>query len=112
MTPTSNRHQVSIEADPTLPILRITRDFDATPAQLMRAHTDPELFARWVGPCRFIDLRGGTGYGKHVARSDSHRLIEKRHEHFVDPKVRVIRVPEGARAVEADDRSVVAQRAS
>jgi hypothetical protein len=50
MSPTTNRHQVSIEADPTVPIIRITRDFDATPAQLMRAHTDPELFARWVGP--------------------------------------------------------------
>src|SRR5690349_11381547 len=50
MTTTGNRYQVSIEADPALPIIRITRDFDATPAELMRAHTDPELFARWVGP--------------------------------------------------------------
>ena len=39
-----------IEADPTVPIIRITRDFAATPAQLFRAHTDPELFVRWVGP--------------------------------------------------------------
>ena len=50
MTPTSNRYQVSIEADPDLPIIRMVRDFDATPAELMRAHTDPTLFARWVGP--------------------------------------------------------------
>ena len=50
MSATSNRYQVSIEADPTLPIIRMTRDFDATPAELMRAHTDPELFARWIGP--------------------------------------------------------------
>jgi uncharacterized protein YndB with AHSA1/START domain len=47
---TTQRYEAAIEADPTLPIIRITRDFDATPAQLMRAHTDPELFARWVGP--------------------------------------------------------------
>lgn len=40
----------TIEADPTVPVIRITRDFAATPAQLFRAHTDPELFARWVGP--------------------------------------------------------------
>ena len=40
----------TIEADPTVPIIRITRDFAATPAQLFRAHTDPELFVRWVGP--------------------------------------------------------------
>jgi uncharacterized protein YndB with AHSA1/START domain len=39
-----------IEADPKLPIIRITRDFAATPHQLFRAHTDPDLFARWVGP--------------------------------------------------------------
>jgi uncharacterized protein YndB with AHSA1/START domain len=42
--------EAAIEADPTLPIIRITRDFTATPEQLLRAHTDPELFARWVGP--------------------------------------------------------------
>ena len=51
MTATS-RYQVAIEADPNVPLIRITRDFDATPAQLHRAHTDPELFARWIGPDR------------------------------------------------------------
>jgi uncharacterized protein YndB with AHSA1/START domain len=50
MSATSQRHQATIEADPNLPIIRMTRDFDATPAQLMRAHTDPALFVRWVGP--------------------------------------------------------------
>jgi uncharacterized protein YndB with AHSA1/START domain len=40
----------TIEADPKLPIIRITRDFSATPDQLFRAHTDPALFARWIGP--------------------------------------------------------------
>ena len=44
------RAEAAIEADPNLPIIRITREFDATPAQLMRAHTDPELYKRWVGP--------------------------------------------------------------
>jgi uncharacterized protein YndB with AHSA1/START domain len=47
---TSSSTQVTIEADPDLPIIRMTRDFAATPAQLLRAHTDPDLFARWVGP--------------------------------------------------------------
>ena len=42
--------QAIIEADKDLPLIRVTRDFHATPAQLMKAHTDPELFARWVGP--------------------------------------------------------------
>ena len=42
--------EATIEADEKLPIIRMSRDFAATPEQLMRAHTDPELFARWVGP--------------------------------------------------------------
>jgi uncharacterized protein YndB with AHSA1/START domain len=52
MTTTMNNHidEATIEADPTLPIIRITRDFAATPAQLLKAHTDPDLFTRWVGP--------------------------------------------------------------
>lgn len=40
----------TIEADAEVPLIRITRDFRATPAQLFAAHTDPELYARWVGP--------------------------------------------------------------
>ena len=80
-SPISNAH-VLIEADPTVPIIRITRDFDATPAQLMRAHTDPDLFARWIGPngmqtriiywdatsggrWRYIAGRDGEEYGFH-----------------------------------------------
>jgi uncharacterized protein YndB with AHSA1/START domain len=77
-----SRYRVSVEADPTVPIIRITRDFDSTPAQLMRAHTDPALFARWVGPngmetevldwdattggrWRYVARRGREEYGFH-----------------------------------------------
>jgi uncharacterized protein YndB with AHSA1/START domain len=42
--------ETAIEADPTVPIIHIRREFAATPRQLFRAHTDPDLFARWVGP--------------------------------------------------------------
>ncbi|GAA0566674.1 SRPBCC family protein [Actinomadura livida] len=42
--------ETAIEVDPKLPVIRMTRDFAAAPEQLLRAHTDPELFARWVGP--------------------------------------------------------------
>ena len=72
----------TIEADPALPIIRITRDFAATPAQLFRAHTDPDLYMRWVGPdgtkatvtrwdattggsWRFVGTAGGEEYGFH-----------------------------------------------
>ena len=47
---TTTQTQARIEADERVPMIHIHRDFAATPAQLFRAHTDPQLFARWVGP--------------------------------------------------------------
>lgn len=47
---TTDTREAVIEADEKLPIIRTTRVFNATPAQLIKAHTDPELYARWVGP--------------------------------------------------------------
>lgn len=47
---TTTSPEATIEAHPTLPIITITREFAATPEQVLRAHTDPELYARWVGP--------------------------------------------------------------
>lgn len=49
--------EATIEADPNLPIIRITRDFRGTPAQLLAAHIDPDLFVRWVGPDSIADTR-------------------------------------------------------
>jgi uncharacterized protein YndB with AHSA1/START domain len=40
----------TIEAVRDMPAIVMTRDFTATVAQLMRAHTDPDLFVQWVGP--------------------------------------------------------------
>jgi uncharacterized protein YndB with AHSA1/START domain len=50
-TPATERAAgATVEADPVVPLIRITREFAAPPAQLFRAHTDPALFARWIGP--------------------------------------------------------------
>jgi uncharacterized protein YndB with AHSA1/START domain len=49
-TPTDRYPEAAIEPDATVPAIHIRRDFAATPAQLFRAHTDPALFAQWVGP--------------------------------------------------------------
>jgi uncharacterized protein YndB with AHSA1/START domain len=71
-----------IEADPKLPVIRMTRDFAATPGQLFRAHTDPALFARFARPSarstriehwdaqtggswRYVSVHDGTEYGFH-----------------------------------------------
>ena len=40
----------TINAPQGTPFLDVVRDFDATPAQLFRAVTEPELVARWLGP--------------------------------------------------------------
>ena len=65
----------TIEADPTVPVIRITREFTATAAQLFRAHTDPKLFARWVGPAGMtttVDRWDATtgGSWRYVAAQD------------------------------------------
>jgi len=39
-----------IVVEPGTQNITITRDFDATPQQLFRAHTDPELLMQWLGP--------------------------------------------------------------
>jgi uncharacterized protein YndB with AHSA1/START domain len=49
-TTTTADGTTTIEAPSDLPVIRITREFAATPAQLVRAHTDADLFARWTGP--------------------------------------------------------------
>jgi len=49
-TTTTTDGTTTIEAPADLPVIRMTREFAATPAQLFRAHTDPELFVRWMGP--------------------------------------------------------------
>jgi uncharacterized protein YndB with AHSA1/START domain len=49
-TTTTADGTTTIEAPSDLPVIRMTRDFRATPAQLARAHTDADVFVRWTGP--------------------------------------------------------------
>jgi uncharacterized protein YndB with AHSA1/START domain len=72
--------ETTIEADEKVPVIRMSRDFNGTPEQLFRAHTDPALFAQWIGPSaletrvvewdarsggswRFVSHRNGEEYG-------------------------------------------------
>jgi uncharacterized protein YndB with AHSA1/START domain len=43
-------HPTTITAQPGSPFLTIVREFDASPAAVYRAHTQPELYRRWLGP--------------------------------------------------------------
>ncbi|GAA4951646.1 SRPBCC family protein [Actinoplanes utahensis] len=82
--------EARIEADPKLPIIRLTRDFAATPEQLLRAHTDPELFALWVGPdsltneIDYWDARDG-GSWRYVSRRGDEEYAFRGCFHRVGP---------------------------
>ena len=68
--------QARIEADQNVPMIHIYREFAATPAQLFRAHTDPEVFSRWVGPADigadidYWDARDGGSWRYTAGRED------------------------------------------
>ncbi|MFT7841344.1 SRPBCC family protein [Saccharothrix sp. BKS2] len=47
---TTERAGTTISADPALPLIRITREFDAPPEAVFRAHTERDLVVRWLGP--------------------------------------------------------------
>jgi uncharacterized protein YndB with AHSA1/START domain len=72
---TSTSTGVRITADPDLPIIHTIRDFHATPAQLLRAHIDPDVYARWVGPADMMteidhwDARSGGSWAFSNLRS-------------------------------------------
>ena len=46
----TSTHQTEITVDSELPLVRITREFDAPPEKVFRAHTDAELVVQWLGP--------------------------------------------------------------
>ncbi len=54
-----------IVAEPGVPQIVITREFDAPRERLFRVHTDPEMLAQWLGPRRLTmiveryDVRDG-----------------------------------------------------
>jgi uncharacterized protein YndB with AHSA1/START domain len=62
------KNTTSIELDPKVPMVRITREFDAPPEKVFRAHVDPDLLAQWLGPRDLVmtvdhfDARTGGSY--------------------------------------------------
>jgi len=86
MTTTSTR-QTEIFVDPDVPLVRITRDFDAPPEKIFRAHTDAALIVQWMGPRRYemridhYDCRTGGSYRYlHVVDGDEHGFHGSFHE--------------------------------
>jgi uncharacterized protein YndB with AHSA1/START domain len=61
-------NETRIELDTEVPLVRITREFDAPPEKVFRAHTDADLVAQWLGPRGYemkvdhYDCRTGGAY--------------------------------------------------
>jgi len=72
---TSTR-DTEIAVDQRVPLVTITREFDAPPEKVFRAHADPELLVRWLGPrgltmhVEHFDCRTGGSYRYLHARGE------------------------------------------
>ena len=82
--------RTTIEADPDLPIVRISREFAATPEQIVRAHTDPDVFVRWIGPADMTSVvdrwQAGTGgHYRYLMRRDGQEEAFYGSFHYVGP---------------------------
>jgi uncharacterized protein YndB with AHSA1/START domain len=93
MTQTKNETEIII--DPDLPLVRIVREFDATPEQVFRAHTDPDLVKQWLGP-RYLemkvehwDCRDGGSY-RYVHSADGEEYAFRGCFHEVRPNEMIV----------------------
>jgi uncharacterized protein YndB with AHSA1/START domain len=71
---TATQKKAIVEIDHDVPMVRITRDFDAPIHKVYRAHAVPELFAQWNGPhgmtcvIEQFDFRTGGSYRYTMSR--------------------------------------------
>jgi uncharacterized protein YndB with AHSA1/START domain len=69
----THTNKTEIISDPKVPLVRITREFDAPPDKVFRAHTEPELVAQWLGP---------RGYEMHIEHFDCRTGGSYRYRHI------------------------------
>ena len=68
--------ETTINTPAGTPFVEVTREFDATPAQLFRVMSDRDLVAQWMGPRELemtveeYDVRSGGRY-RYIHRDDS-----------------------------------------
>jgi uncharacterized protein YndB with AHSA1/START domain len=91
---TSN--ETTIEAVPDLPVITITREFDAPPERVFRAHVDRDLFAQWIGPrgldttITTWDARTGGSYAYRQDQGDDFEAGFYGSFHEVRPSERIV----------------------
>ncbi len=92
---TITHHPVTVSAPEGLPWVDIEREFDATPEQVFRAHIDPDLVARWMGPHDLTneidhwDARDG-GSWRYVARRGDEEYWFRGCFHQIVPGERIV----------------------
>jgi uncharacterized protein YndB with AHSA1/START domain len=87
--------ETTISADPTTPTILITREFDAPPEKVFRAHVEPDLVKRWLGPRglsmeidRFEAQTGGAY--RYTHRDDDGEYVFYGSFHEVRPNERIV----------------------
>jgi uncharacterized protein YndB with AHSA1/START domain len=92
---TTSTHETEITADDRVPLIRIVREFDAPPAKVFRAHTDPDLVVQWLGPGRHemridhFDCRTGGSY-RYIHASDGNEFAFHGCFHEVRPSELIV----------------------
>jgi len=92
---TTTHNETQIVADPALPTIVITREFEAPPERVFRAYTEPHLVAQWLGPRRYTmeidvyDARTGGSY-RYVHRADDAEYAFRGVFHEVRPTERIV----------------------
>ena len=72
----TNTFETKIVVDKEVPLVRIIREFAAEPARVFQAHTDPDMYAKWIGPANsgvkvdHWDCRTGGSYRWAVTREN------------------------------------------
>ncbi|MGW7681814.1 SRPBCC family protein [Kribbella sp. NPDC054772] len=81
--------ETTINTPAGTPFVEVTREFDATPAQLFRVMSDRDLVAQWMGPRELemtveeYDVRSGGRY-RYIHRDDSGEYAFRGVFHTVD----------------------------
>ena len=91
----TSKRETEITADDKLPLIRITREFEAPVDKVFRAHTDPELVKQWLGPRGYemkidhFDCRTGGSY-RYIHLSDGEEYGFHGTFHEVRPNERIV----------------------
>lgn len=86
--------EMTLEFDDRVPVIHIVREFDASPEAVFRAHTDPDLLVRWLGPhgmemeLHEFDCRTGGSYRyTHRLGDEAYGFFGSYHEVHADDHV-------------------------